>query len=111
MQHLPWQIISILLILFSLAACSTVVSKTPPHSQFGSPYSGIQRSGELFGSCGVSAPLAVFPPAILVTVPLGVADFTLSAVADTLFLPIDFVAMMTNDRKIPPDYVGSPCVR
>jgi uncharacterized protein YceK len=111
MKHTLWQIISILLILLSLAACSTVVSKAPPHSQFGSPYSGIQRSGELFGSCSISAPLAMFPPAILVTVPLGVADFALSVVADTLFLPIDFVTMMTNDRKIPPDYVGSPCFR
>jgi hypothetical protein len=35
----------------------------------------------------------------------------LSAVGDTLLLPIDLVSMMTNDRKIPPDYVGSPCVR
>lgn len=90
MQHLPWQIISIWLILFSLTACSTVVSKTPPHSQFGNPYSGMQRSGESFVVCGIIAPLISFPPAILVTVPVGFADFALSAVADTLLLPIDF---------------------
>jgi len=92
-------IISILLIIIT-TGCSSILSKS--HKGFGHPYEGSKVSVDTALCLNVIS-LLLFPPAVLVTLPVSIFDVATTAVTETVFLPADLLVIPEKDK-----YYGSP---
>jgi len=84
------KIISLLLIL-CLTGCGTIFSKSGEDGKhWGKVYTGVQCSAQM-------ASVSVEKASTLILFPLTLVDMVISAVTDTLILPIDLVVTPTTD--------------
>lgn len=79
-------------ILVCMQGCSSISSHF--EGEFGHPYSGVESS-----ISSVSCNIAVSSIALFVPVPFIIADIPLSAVLDTVFLPVDSIASPELERQ------------
>ena len=87
------------LVLFCLlSACSSIISRVGEKSQIGKPYVGFKHSTRNAAECSFAAFLS-FPPAVLVTIPIGIVDIMGSAILDTILLPLDLAIEESDIRK------------
>lgn len=87
-----------LVMLSLLSACSSITSRVGEDSQVGKPYVGFEHSQTNAVECSAVAFIG-FPPALLVTVPIGILDIMGSAILDTILLPIDLALEGSEKRK------------
>ena len=89
------KIISLLLIV-SLTGCGTVFSKAGDDGKYwGNTYSGVQCSVQMIDASMSSGPGLTF-------FPLALADLIISAVADTLLLPVDLAVTPVTENVVNP---------
>lgn len=84
------RLLIISLLIFTLSGCSGVLVRTGKDNQFGSPLAGLEYASMNTMSCSIAA-FYVFPPVILVTIPVGLVDMAASFVTDIVFLPVDLI--------------------
>ena len=89
--------ILLVIVLFLLAGCSSIIARTGDDGQSGEPYLGFEYSVKNAKACNVAAILS-FPPALIVSLPISVVDIVGSLLLDTVIAPIDLV--MEKNRKI-----------
>ncbi len=99
----------LLLLLAVLCNCSSLISNAPPESDIGIPYSGLKFHGDCWGYHAylgiMGAPLGTVEA--IIAFPLLVVDFCLTAIADSLLLPIDLsVESQKTDHKTPENVFG-----
>lgn len=89
--------VSLLLYVCMLTGCSSIASRVGSGYQVGQPYGGLEYAVDN-ADCNVYALLA-FPPIIVVTIPLSVADIVTSAALDTALLPFDLILEDNGNNK------------
>lgn len=87
-----------LVLICLLSACSSITSRVGEKSQIGKPYVGFEHSKKNAVECSAVAFIG-FPPAVLVTIPIGIVDIMGSAILDTILLPIDLAIEESDKRK------------
>ena len=92
------RIFQYLVLLCLLSACSSIISRVGEKSQIGKPYVGLKHSTWNAAECSFAALLS-FPPAVLVTIPLGIVDIMGSAILDTILLPLDLAIEESDTTK------------
>ena len=84
----------VICIVIGMTSCSTIVSKSLPNSEFGRIYSGVTYGEQAMGCNSIITMFLAPPfsiPFVFIPFSIGVVDIGLSALADTILLPIDLM--------------------
>ncbi|KDM93465.1 hypothetical protein EA58_00950 [Photobacterium galatheae] len=86
------------MLVISLSGCSSIIARVGENHQNGNEYAGVSYAVENAANCNFSL-FVNAPPAIILMLPISIADILASAVMDTVLYPIDAWVENNNRHK------------
>ncbi|UTM56066.1 hypothetical protein L4174_009390 [Photobacterium sp. CCB-ST2H9] len=90
------KILYIIILAISISGCSSIIARVGENHQNGNEYAGFDYALENAANCNFSL-FVNAPPAIVLMLPISIADILSSAILDTLLYPID--ALIENNNR------------